>query len=67
MRWVLEQPAVGGAIVGARLGLTDHTEETRKVFGFQLDSEDKARIAEVQKKGRDLMRVLGDCGDEYRA
>jgi aryl-alcohol dehydrogenase-like predicted oxidoreductase len=29
-RWVIEQPAVAGAIVGARLGLSDHSAENLK-------------------------------------
>jgi aryl-alcohol dehydrogenase-like predicted oxidoreductase len=67
VRWVIQQPAVGGAIVGARLGYTDHTADSAKVFTFALDEEDAASIAAVQAKGRNLMNVIGDCGDEYRA
>jgi aryl-alcohol dehydrogenase-like predicted oxidoreductase len=66
VRWVLDQPAVGGAIVGARLGYTDHTAETARVFSFKLDADDNARIASVQSRSRDLMASIGDCGDEYR-
>eukprot|EP00611_Tribonema_gayanum_P025080 TRINITY_DN5647_c0_g1_i1.p1 TRINITY_DN5647_c0_g1~~TRINITY_DN5647_c0_g1_i1.p1 ORF type:complete len:398 (-),score=103.28 TRINITY_DN5647_c0_g1_i1:212-1405(-) len=67
VRWVLQQPAVGGAIVGARLGLTDHIADSARVFSFKLDADDEAAIAEVQAKSRNLMTVIGDCGDEYRA
>jgi aryl-alcohol dehydrogenase-like predicted oxidoreductase len=67
-RWVIEQPAVAGAIVGARLGLDkhDHAKENLKVFSFKLDEEDKALIAAVTAKSNDLYSVIGDCGDEYR-
>mmetsp|Transcript_10617 Transcript_10617/g.17868 ORF Transcript_10617/g.17868 Transcript_10617/m.17868 type:complete len:487 (-) Transcript_10617:129-1589(-) len=67
-RWVLDQPAVGGVIVGVRFGYSEHVKDNRNVFSFQLDEEDRAAIAAVQKKKRnDLMRVYGDCGGEYRA
>jgi len=66
VRWVLEQPAVGGAIVGVRFGLKQHIDDTKKVFSFKLDDKDIESIAAVTRNGRDLMRVIGDCGDEYR-
>ena len=66
VRWVLEQPAVGGAIVGCRFGLKEHIADTKKVFSFKLDDQDIESIAAVTRNGRDLMRVIGDCGDEYR-
>eukprot|EP00903_Cladosiphon_okamuranus_P018184 g16729.t1 len=67
VRWVLDRPTVAGAIVGTRLGLTDHSEENRRVFGLKLDDEDLSRIAAVTEQARDLMTVIGDVGDEYRA
>jgi len=67
-RWVLDQPAVGGIIVGVRLGYRDHVKDNRKVFQLQLDKDDRSAIAEVQgKRKRDLMAVYGDCGGEYRS
>jgi hypothetical protein len=36
------------------------------VFDFQLDSEDYNRIQSVFSKSRDLYRIIGDCGSEYR-
>ena len=71
VRWVLDQPAVAGVILGHRLGHSalDHLEENKNVFaggGWALDDEDKAAITAVTKRGRDLWDVLGDCGDEYR-
>ncbi|MBV8885259.1 MAG: aldo/keto reductase [Chroococcidiopsidaceae cyanobacterium CP_BM_RX_35] len=64
--YVLDKPAVAGAIVGARLGVSEHLEENKKVFDFRLDTEDRDQIAAVLSKSRDLYRVIGDCGDEYR-
>lgn len=70
LRWVLDQPAVGGVIVGVRFGLRDHIADNIKLFQVQLDEEDRARIQDVQSKarnkGRALMLTLGDCGGEYR-
>jgi diketogulonate reductase-like aldo/keto reductase len=68
VRWVLDQPAVGGAIVGCRFGLKgkSHIDDTRRVFEFELTEEDKERIRAVTRRSRDLLQVIGDCGDEYR-
>ena len=65
-RYILEQPAVAGIIIGARLGVAEHIAENAGVFGFQLDGEDYAAIDEVSAASRDLYRIIGDCGDEYR-
>ena len=66
VRWVLDQPAVAGAILGRRLGLSDHRVDNTRVFAFVLDAEDLARINVVLAKSRDLLSLIGDCGDEYR-
>jgi len=62
-RYVLEQPAVGAVIIGARLGERAHLEETKKLFGFALDAASKAELDETIAM---LRRLPGDCGDEYR-
>jgi aryl-alcohol dehydrogenase-like predicted oxidoreductase len=66
-RAILDRPAVAGVIVGVRLGLSDHLQDTLQVFNLTLDDEDRARIAEVLADSRDLFQAIGDCGDEYRA
>jgi aryl-alcohol dehydrogenase-like predicted oxidoreductase len=66
LRWVLQQPSVGGAIVGVRFGYKEHLKDNRKVFSFELNEEDLKSIGDVQAKGRSLYRVFGDCGGEYR-
>jgi aryl-alcohol dehydrogenase-like predicted oxidoreductase len=66
IRYVLDRPAVAGVIVGARLGTAQHRDDNARVFGFELDEGDFARIEPVVAKSRDLMVVIGDCGDEYR-
>lgn len=60
------QPAVAGSMVGVRLGLSEHIQDTNAIFSLALDEEDVNSIQEVSKKGKDLLRVIGDCGDEYR-
>jgi enamine deaminase RidA (YjgF/YER057c/UK114 family) len=60
---VLEQPAVGGVILGARLGESEHIQEDLRLFQFSLDEEDKS---EIQKALATLNPMPGDCGDEYR-
>lgn len=53
-------------MIGVRLGLSEHLRDSQSVFRFQLDDEDRDRIASVTKRGKNLMDVIGDCGDEYR-
>ena len=66
IRYVLEQPCVAAALVGCRLGISEHVSENLAVFGFGLDADDMSRIESVSARGRDLFGVIGDCGDEYR-
>jgi len=62
-RWVLEQEAVAAVIVGARLGERQHRDDNAKVFAFELDADDKARLEDALSEATPLP---GDCGDEYR-
>jgi aryl-alcohol dehydrogenase-like predicted oxidoreductase len=65
-RAILDRPAVAGVIIGARLGIAEHVAENARLFDIALDAEDEAALAPLLAKGRDLLRVIGDCGDEYR-
>ncbi|MDY6781538.1 MAG: aldo/keto reductase [Cyanobacteriota bacterium] len=65
-RYVLQQPAVAGVIIGARLGVAEHIEENGRIFEFKLDEGDCAQLEGVFSRSRDLYRAIGDCGDEYR-
>lgn len=56
-RWVLDQPGVAAAIVGARYA--DHLQQTLAVFGLKLDAEDHARLAPI------LAAHPGPEGDTY--
>ena len=62
-RYILDQPYVAGAIIGARLGQSAHIGDTLQVFSFELDDSDRTAIQRVQA---DLSPIPGDCGDEYR-
>lgn len=66
VRYVLEQPMVAGAIVGARLGISQHLEDNARVFKFTLNVTDYQQINTVLDQARDLYKMIGDCGDEYR-
>jgi aryl-alcohol dehydrogenase-like predicted oxidoreductase len=65
-RYVLDQPAVAGVIIGVRLGLRDHLADNARVFNCALDASDLAQIDAVLARARDLFDIIGDCGDEYR-
>jgi aryl-alcohol dehydrogenase-like predicted oxidoreductase len=66
VRYVLDQPSVAGAIVGARLGIAQHITDNARVFGFALDADDRTAIETVLAKSRNLIQLIGDCGAEYR-
>lgn len=66
VRFVLEQPAVGGAIVGARLGISEHVADNARVFDFTLEPDDYDAIETILRRSRNLFQILGDCGNEYR-
>lgn len=62
-RAILDEPAVGAVIVGARLGERSHLEDNARVFSLVLDDEDRGTLAEAIAA---LIPIPGDCGDEYR-
>ena len=62
-RYILEQPAVGSVIVGARLGQSEHIAENKALLTQSLDEVSKSKIRQVLQV---MDRIPGDCGDEYR-
>ncbi|KAL5710690.1 hypothetical protein ACHQM5_021224 [Ranunculus cassubicifolius] len=66
VRYVLDQPSVAASMVGVRLGLSEHIQDNKAVFSLVLDEDDMNSIKEVTKNGKDLLSVIGDCGDDIR-
>ncbi|KAI5297721.1 hypothetical protein KEM55_004331, partial [Ascosphaera atra] len=66
-RWVLDHEYVGAVIIGTRMGVSEHTTENKKVYGWRLDEDDQRAIEEVLSRSQrdNLIQDLGDCGGEY--
>ncbi|HSM05917.1 MAG TPA: aldo/keto reductase [Longimicrobiales bacterium] len=62
-RAILEEPAVAGVIIGARLGRSQHIDDNLALASFRLDEADRALLGEATEA---LHPIPGDCGDEYR-
>jgi len=62
-RYILDEPAVGGIIIGARLSQSEHIRDNLRIFQFSLDEKSRSEISAVIEK---LHPIPGDCGDEYR-
>ena len=60
------QPCVAASMVGVRLGLTQHISQSRAALTVELDEEDRERLENVTRRGKDMLSVVGDCGEEYR-
>lgn len=66
VRAILDRPTVAGVIIGTRLGLAEHIADNLRVLALTLDDQDRSRIDLVLRRARNLYRIIGDCGDEYR-
>jgi hypothetical protein len=53
-------------MIGVRLGISEHLKDSQAIFKLMLDEDDLEIISSITSKGRDLLTVIGDCGDEYR-
>jgi aryl-alcohol dehydrogenase-like predicted oxidoreductase/enamine deaminase RidA (YjgF/YER057c/UK114 family) len=62
-RAILDEPAVAGVIIGARLGESGHLQDNARLFSFALDDDDRRALAAAEAT---LTPIPGDCGDEYR-
>lgn len=67
-RWVLDFPYVGAVIIGARMGVSEHTNDNQATFGWSLDDKDRAAIEQVLEESnrKEVFHTMGDCGGEYR-
>lgn len=62
-RFILDQPAVGAVIIGARLGESEHIQDNQALLDFQPGQNE---WDEIRTAMGDLNPIPGDCGDEYR-
>jgi aryl-alcohol dehydrogenase-like predicted oxidoreductase/enamine deaminase RidA (YjgF/YER057c/UK114 family) len=62
-RYILDQPAVGAVIIGARLGESEHIDNNQPLLNFAPEQKGWDEIKAVID---DLTPIPGDCGDEYR-
>ncbi len=62
-RYIVEQEAVGGIIVGARLGESNRIADNQRLFSFELTDADQETIRTALEE---LGPIPGNCGDEYR-
>ncbi|KAG9496422.1 hypothetical protein J7337_013010 [Fusarium musae] len=67
-RWVLDFPYVGAVIIGARIGMSEHTSDNATTLGWRLDDQDRRLIEEVLERSNraEMFETMGDCGNEYR-
>lgn len=59
---------MGAVIVGARMGVSEQSQENLASLGWTLDEEDQALIQEILDRSSrmEMFESLGDCGGEYR-
>lgn len=62
-RYILEQEAVGGIIIGARLGRSNRIADNLRLLSFEFTAADQETIRTAL---RELAPIPGNCGDEYR-
>ncbi len=62
-RWILDHPAIGAVIIGARLGERQHRASNADLFRLRMTDTDRDEIAETLAE---FGMVPGDCGQEYR-
>ena len=62
-RWILDHPAIGAVIVGARLTENQHRASNADMFDLNLEDQDRYAIDEALSG---LGSVPGNCGQEYR-
>ncbi|KAF5579103.1 hypothetical protein FPCIR_11243 [Fusarium pseudocircinatum] len=67
-RWVLDFPYVGTVIIGARIGMSEHTSDNATTLGWRLDDDDRRLVEEVLGRSNraEMFETMGDCGNEYR-
>ena len=62
-RYILDQPAVAGVIIGVRPGISSHLVDNLKLYDCEFSTQEQQRLSEAVEN---LRPIPGDCGDEYR-
>lgn len=62
-RYMLDQEAVAGIIIGARLGESEHINKNLEVLDIELNTSD---LDEIKGFLSESPKIPGGCGDEYR-
>lgn len=62
-RYIMEQEGVGGVVIGARPGKSEHIASNLRLYDLQLTDAEKTTIHTALNT---LNPIPGDCGDEYR-
>ncbi len=62
-RYMLDSPAVGAIIVGARGEVKEQIQDNLRIFRLSLTRKNRADIENALTR---LDPIPGDCGDEYR-
>jgi aryl-alcohol dehydrogenase-like predicted oxidoreductase len=65
-RYILDMPSVAGIIIGTRLGIKEHIDDNQRTFDLKLNKDDLKKIQAVLSQSRDVFKIIGDCGSEYR-
>lgn len=55
-------------LAGTRMGVSNHIDDTRKIFQLRLTEQDKSEIETVLARSNreEMITRIGDCGAEYR-
>ncbi|MEM9047834.1 MAG: aldo/keto reductase [Pseudomonadota bacterium] len=61
--WVLGHAEISAAIIGVRLGETQHRADNLRALDLTLDDDDRR---DIDAAIGSLNAIPGDCGDEYR-
>ena len=62
-RYMLDLPAVGAIITGARVGVEEHVQDNLRIFRMSLTKRNRSDIENALTR---LDPLPGNCGDEYR-
>lgn len=68
LNWALQQVSLSAVVFGPSFD-THRSEDYLsfiRTFNFSLDEEDEQLLEAIAKKGNDLHRILGDCGQEFQ-